>query len=62
MIKVCKNCKELERIIEHLNKKQHEFVIENCLDQCEICRDKYFLIKNEKLIIADNIEDLLKKL
>ncbi|GAB6189612.1 hypothetical protein JCM30566_13530 [Marinitoga arctica] len=62
MIKVCKNNKGIEEFIEYLKKKNIEYSIENCLDECKICHSKLFFKKNEDTIIADSTEELIDKI
>lgn len=59
-IKVCDKCKSKD-IIDYLEKQGHEVIIE-CINYCGIGRSKYVLLIDNKPLIADTKEEIIKKL
>lgn len=59
VIKICPKCKTKD-IIKELKKKYN--VIEECINYCGIGRGKYVVLVDNKPIIADTKEEIIKKL
>ncbi|KLO22441.1 DUF1450 domain-containing protein [Marinitoga sp. 1155] len=62
MLQFCKNNNGVEKVVEYLEKKNIEYSIENCLDECAICHSKVFVKKDGEVISEDTVEELIKKI
>ncbi|MBM7559966.1 DUF1450 domain-containing protein [Marinitoga litoralis] len=62
MVQICKHNSGAEKVEEYLKSKGIEYSLANCLDECEICHSKVFVKKDDEVIVADTVEELISKI
>ncbi|KAF2956244.1 DUF1450 domain-containing protein [Marinitoga sp. 38H-ov] len=62
MIKLCKHNSGTEKMVEYFEKEGIEHTVENCLGECDVCHSKVFVKKDEEVISADTVEELISKI